>query len=122
MTPLVLVFDDDLVHHPEFLEGVPARFVYRPHADDALEDVAAHAPDVVLMDFSMSAALDGAAAVTLLRSRYGHAELPIVAISSDARMNALMTQVGATTGAVKMSLPSELRGILEAILPPGGER
>ena len=69
--PVVLVFDDDLVRHPEFLGRCSARFIYRPHADDAVAAVAAVAPDLVVMDYSMGADLSGAEAVTGPRAEFG---------------------------------------------------
>ena len=108
--PLVLVFDDDLIAHPEFLGDWAARFVYRPNADRAVEDVREVAPHLVLMDFSMGAALDGVTAVRALRAAF--AELPIIAISSDARKNRVMIEAGAHDGVPKMALPEQLRHVL----------
>lgn len=113
----VLVFDDDLVHRPDFLDGLPADFIYRPHADDALADVERHDPDVVLMDFSMGATLDGVEAVRALRERYPFERLPIIAISSDARMNRFMLTAGATDGIPKMALPERFRELLALVTP-----
>ena len=109
--PLVLIFDDDLVHHPDFLGGLPGRFVYRPHADEAEDDVAAHDPDLVFMDFAMGALRNGVDAVRALRLRWP--ELAIVGISSDARMNRLMLEAGATVAVVKMALPEEFRIVVQ---------
>ena len=108
--PLVLVFDDDLIAHPDFLGNHSARFVYRPNADDAINDVLAIGPDLVLMDFSMGGAHDGAEAVRRLRARF--ATLPIVAISSDSRRNRVMIEAGASDGVPKMALPEQLRQVL----------
>lgn len=114
MTVKVLVFDDDLIAHPSFLGSV-AQFVYRPHADDAITDVLAVRPVLVLMDFSMGTAIDGATAVRTLRARFP--ALPIVGISSDARMNRIMIEAGATDGVPKMALPESLRFVLSLALP-----
>lgn len=112
----VLVFDDDLVSHPSFLGaaagpgGREVELVYRPNADDAIADVLAVGPALVLMDFSMGTSVDGAAAVRTLRARFP--ELPIVGISSDARMNRIMIEAGAIDGVPKMALPENLRFVL----------
>jgi CheY-like chemotaxis protein len=108
--PLVLVFDDDLVVHQDHLAGQPARFVYIAHADHCVAEVATHRPDLVLMDFSMHATLDGAEAVRLLRAAYP--TLPIVGISSDSRMNRLIIEAGAHDGVPKMMLPERFRELL----------
>ena len=109
---VILVFDDDLVHRTGFLGGLPAQFIYRAHADDALRDVDEVEPDVVLMDFSMGHHLSGAQAVALLRSRYPVGELHIVGISSDARCNAQMCRAGADDAIVKREAPTLLRQLL----------
>ncbi|MCB9734390.1 MAG: hypothetical protein H6745_17520 [Deltaproteobacteria bacterium] len=105
MTCRVLVFDDELVVHTDFLAHLDADFVYRANADDAVADVEAVRPDIVLMDFSMNAKRSGADAVQILREHYGYDRLPIVAISSDTRLNRKMCMVGATVGIAKMALP-----------------
>lgn len=106
----MLVFDDDLIAHPDFLGDHAARFVYRPNADNAVDDVRELAPQLVLMDFSMGSAVDGAAAIRALRAEF--TELPIVAISSDARRNRVMIEAGAHDGVPKMALPEQLRHVL----------
>jgi CheY-like chemotaxis protein len=116
---VVLVFDDDLVRHPEFLGRCPARFVYHPHADDALAAVAAVAPDLVLMDYSMGADLSGAEAVAMLRARLEHRDLPICAISSDDRCNEHMVMAGADHAMTKMALPAHLPRLLKSLSPEG---
>ncbi len=108
--PLVLVFDDDLIAHPDFLGAHAARFVYRANADDAVADVLALSPDLVLMDFSMGTPIDGATAVRTLRARFE--DLPIVAISSDSRRNRVMIEAGASDGVPKMALAEQLRHVL----------
>lgn len=113
MKPLILVFDDDLVRHPDFLGALPARFVYRADADHAEEDIAEIEPDLVLMDFSMGAMRDGAMAVQALRLRWSLEELPIIGISSDARMNRRMLEVGATDAVVKMAVPESFGALLQ---------
>jgi CheY-like chemotaxis protein len=114
--PLVLVFDDDLIQHSDFLEGLPARFVFRAHADDCVADIAAVAPDLVLMDFSMQARLNGREALLALRHHHPLGTLRVVAISSDSRMNRLMLEAGADDAIVKMALPERFRELL-ALLP-----
>jgi len=108
--PLVLVFDDDLTVNPDFLGEHAARFVYRAHADNAVNDVLEVAPDLVLMDFSMGTMIDGATAVRHLRARF--TTLPIVAISSDSRRNRVMIEAGANDGVPKMQLIEQLRHVL----------
>lgn len=114
--PTILVFDDDLIDHPDFLARLPARFVYRRSADDALADVAEVRPDAVFMDFSMNARLSGAQATELLRAHHPHGTLPIVAISSDARLNRKMCLLGATEGVTKMALPEQFGHLLRHVL------
>ena len=123
----ILVFDDELVHRPEFLrspiEEVEGRhagavgFVvtFRPHADRAVSEILALAPDVVMTDFHMGPYADGATAVRAIRAHAGVEGLPILAISSDARMNRLMLLAGATQACVKMALPDELPFILPSL-------
>lgn len=114
--PLILVFDDDLVKHRDFLAELPARFVYRAHADRCLEDVADVQPDAVFMDFSMGRDhLTGAQAVARLREVHDHDALTIIAISSDADCNRAMLRVGATEGVVKMILPTQFAALLPLI-------
>lgn len=108
--PLVLVFDDDLVAHPDFLGDHAARFVYRPNADRAVDDVRELAPHLVLMDFSMGSSIDGVAAIRTLREHFS--DLPIIAISSDSRRNRVMIEAGAHDGVPKMALPEQLRQVL----------
>jgi CheY-like chemotaxis protein len=110
--PTILVFDDDLVHHGDLFEALPARVVLRPHADRCLEDVASLVPALVLMDFSMHATLTGQQAVLRLREVHPLGTLTIVAISSDARMNRLMLEAGANDAIVKGALAENIRQIL----------
>lgn len=116
-TPRILVFDDDLVGRPDFLGHLPAEFVYRGNADDAVADVEAVNPDIVFMDFAMGTAIDGVMAVQALRKVFAFDVLPIVAISSDARMNRLMLAAGATEGVPKMALPERFRELLPLVAP-----
>lgn len=115
--PRVLVFDDDLIHHPDFLAGLPIEVVYRPHADACLEDVAAVGPDLVLMDFSMQARLTGHQAVLALREVHPPGTLKIVGISSDSRMNRLMLEAGADEAIVKGALAERFRELLRLLGP-----
>lgn len=119
MTCRVLVFDDDLIAHPDFLGHLDADFVYRADADDAIADVEAVRPDIVLMDFSMNAKRSGAEAVQVLREHYGLDQLPIIAISSDARLNRKMCMLGATIGIVKMALPEAFNQIVVGVCRRG---
>ena len=114
--PLILVFDDDLVNHPDFLGHLPARFVYRANADEALADVAEVRPDCVLMDFSMNARLSGAEATRQLRACYTHEALPIIAISSDTRLNQKIRIAGATDGIAKMALPMQFDHVVRHVI------
>lgn len=110
--PLVLVFDDDLYHHQDFLAGLPAQFIFRPHADDCIADIRAHTPDLVLMDFSMQARMNGRDAIVHLRLVYPLGALRVIGISSDSRMNRLMLEAGADDAIVKMALPERFRELL----------
>ncbi len=116
--PLILVFDDDLVQHQGFFAPLPARFVYRPNADEALADVAGLRPDAVFMDHHMRARLDGVDAVRLLRTEYSLDALPIVAISSDSRCNTRMCVAGANEGVVKMAVPERFAELVAAGVIP----
>jgi CheY-like chemotaxis protein len=116
----ILVFDDDLFGHQDFLAGLPGELVYRPHADDAVAQVRAVAPDVVLMDYSMGAHLTGAQAVSLLRESYQPDELAIIGISSDPLLNARIVLAGADEAVVKMAAPRLLTAMLTRLLPPAG--
>lgn len=117
MSLRILVFDDDLFGHQDFLAGLPGEFVYRPHADDAVAEVRAVAPDVVLMDYSMGARLTGAQAVSLLRESFAADELAIIGISSDPLLNARIVLAGADEAVVKMEAPRLLRGLLARMVP-----
>jgi len=110
--PLILVFDDDLVGRPDYLESLPAEFVYRANADDALADIAAVQPVMVFMDYSMNGTMDGAQAVQVIRKVYPFAQLPIIGISSDVRMNRQMLMVGASDSAPKASLVERFGDLL----------
>ncbi|TNF35044.1 MAG: response regulator transcription factor [Deltaproteobacteria bacterium] len=115
-SPLILVFDDDLIAHQDFLGGLPARFVYRANADDAVSDVAALKPDCVFMDFSMNARLSGAQATERLRAAHAYDALPIVAISSDTRLNRKIVMAGATYSVAKMAIPDYFGHILRYVI------
>lgn len=108
----ILVFDDDLVHHREFLAPLAADFIYRAHADNAVADVLEVKPDVVFMDYSMGRHLRGEDAVKLLREVWDYDALPIIGISSDAHCNKAMCRAGATEGLVKMSVPDRFEEIV----------
>jgi DNA-binding NarL/FixJ family response regulator len=124
----LLVFDDDLVHRPEFLApslaGLSTRLSgevaflsrYRPHADFALSDLRSLAPDMVLMDFHMGPHADGVTAVRAIRAHHPAERLPILAISSEARMNRAMLAAGACEACVKMALPESLPHLLPPLL------
>jgi CheY-like chemotaxis protein len=126
----LLVFDDDLVSHPDFLGAALASLAnrhggslslvasYRPHADAALSEVRALAPDLVLMDYHMGPHADGATAIRALRAHHPPERLPILAISSDAGMNRLMLLAGACEACVKMALPDALPVLLPSLLGP----
>lgn len=117
-SPTILVFDDDLVHHRDLFAALPAEVVLRPHADHCLEDVAHHRPSLVLMDFSMQAALTGHQAVLRLREHHPLGTLTIVGISSDARMNRLMLEAGADDAIVKGALAENIRQLLSWLPSP----
>ena len=110
--PTVLVFDDDLVHHRDLFDALPVDVVLRHHADRCLEDVASVRPELVLMDFSMQAALTGHQAVLRLREHYPLGVLTIIGISSDSRMNRMMLEAGADDAIVKGLLVEDMRQLL----------
>lgn len=120
MTRTLLVFDDDLVHHQDFLAGVgetlSADMTYFAHADDCVAAVAQYQPDAVLMDYSMgSEHLSGAEAVAELRATYPKGTLVVVGISSDAWANSRMGLAGADDGVVKAGGPTRLVAMLTAL-------
>jgi DNA-binding NarL/FixJ family response regulator len=127
-TVRVLVFDDDLVHHPNFLaptfSGLEHRAAgafrieshYRAHADHAIAEVVALTPTLVFMDFQMRGHGDGHLATAALRQRWDHGALPILGISSDARLNRLLLMAGATDSCPKMALPDELPDLFARLL------
>ena len=113
--PRILIFDDDLAHSPDLLEGLDAEFVYRPHADQAVDDVRAVGPDLVLMDFEMGQHRTGAEAVGALREHFPAQTLRIVGISSDPRCNWRMEMAGADETVVKGGLARFLVDLLDAL-------
>lgn len=124
MSRRVLIFDDDLVAHPDFLGPTfaglerrhgPIALRYRAHADEALAEIADFQPDLVLMDFQMGPHLDGGAATRLIRSRHDALALPVVGISSDSRFNRLILQAGANDACPKMALPQQLGALVGAL-------
>jgi CheY-like chemotaxis protein len=83
--PLVLVVDDD----PDILDAIciilesEGYDVARArHGEEALEQVAARRPDVILLDLMMPV-MDGVAFSHALRLRPGGRDVPIVVISAD---------------------------------------
>ena len=123
----ILIFDDDLVGHPEFLSGLSEslgadlELIYRAHADDAVAEAEALRPAAILMDYSMGADhVSGARAVSNLRERFDPSKLPIVGISSDARANELMRMAGANNACVKWVAPTELPRILKPLFGADG--
>lgn len=104
----VVVFDDLLVFRQEDYRVDGLDLVFYADADDAIAVVEREVPEIVLMDFSMSARDTGADAVKRLRTRFSSQQLRIVGISSDATSNARMIHAGADDSVAK----SQLRGYL----------
>lgn len=97
----ILVFDDDLVHHPLFFEGLPAIFRFRGDGREALQEVKTWAPDLVLMDYSMGNGPSGADATSSIRGTFPLGTLPIVGISTSAPCNQEMRRRGADDAVLK---------------------
>jgi two-component system, chemotaxis family, chemotaxis protein CheY len=83
--PLVLVVDDD----PDILDAIcdildaeGYRVSRARHGQEALEQVAAERPDIILLDLMMPV-MDGVAFSQALRLRPGVNDVPIVVISAD---------------------------------------
>ena len=83
--PLVLVVDDD----PDILEAIcdilgteSYRVARAKNGLEALEQVAAERPDVILLDLMMPV-MDGVTFAQALRQRPAAADVPIVIISAD---------------------------------------
>lgn len=102
----VVIFDDELFQRRAAFSVEGATLAFYEHADDAVAVVAAEVPDLVLMDFSMSALRSGADAVAALREVLP--ELPIVAISSSPDSNERMLAAGADDAAPKTHLRAYL--------------
>ena len=101
--------------------GDDLEFVFRAHADHAVDDVRALSPVAVFMDYSMgSAHLSGAQAVANLRAHFDSAALPIVGISSDGIANDRMRLAGADYGVVKVAAPARLATVLPQLLRSTG--
>ena len=144
MTPVlkVLVFDDELSQRPAFYRQAELDLKFYADADDAVRIVAAEHPDVVMMDFTMGAALSGAAAVRRIRERHAAVSAParsatsqtatsrtatdqaarpqpapsplrIVAISSDPAANQHMIAAGADDAIPKSHVRAYLQRLIE---------
>lgn len=118
----ILVFDDDLCHQPDFFGGLPAEFVYRPHADRAVEDVREIEPDLVLMDYAMGRHRTGVEAVSDLRETFPPGDLLIFGISSDEGCNRRMCRAGADDGVLKGAAPALVHQLVRRLVrEEGGE-
>lgn len=139
MTPAlkVLVFDDELSQRPAFYRQAELDLKFYADADDAVRIVAAEHPDVVMMDFTMGAALSGAAAVRRIREKQTGGPAParsasnqtatdktarpqpapsplrIVAISSDPAANQHMLEAGADDAIPKSHVRAYLQRLVE---------
>lgn len=135
MTPVlkVLVFDDELSQRPAFYRQAELDLKFYADADDAVRIVAAEHPDVVMMDFTMGAALSGAAAVRRIREKLARVPAPapsppekaaagphpapsplrIVAISSDPAANQHMLEAGADDSIPKSHVRAYLQRLVE---------
>lgn len=110
--PRILVFDDDLVHHPSFFDGLKANFRFRGHGKDALEEVVDWGPDLVLMDYSMGSGPTGAEATASIRGGFAAGELTIVGISTSGPCNREMLRQGADDAVFKHQAFDWVRGWL----------
>ncbi|MEC9073170.1 MAG: response regulator [Myxococcota bacterium] len=97
----ILVFDDDLVHHPSFFDGLRATFRFRGDGREALEEVQGWDPDLVLMDYSMGSGPSGAEATASIRSAFPLGSLPILGISTSGPCNQEMLRRGADDAVLK---------------------
>ena len=107
----VIVFDDELRARAASYKMPDLTLLCFDHADDAVAIVSAERPDVVMMDFSMHAQLDGVQAVTALK-RLG-LPLRIIAISSDRGRNLELLAAGADDAVPKTHLRGYLHKLLE---------
>jgi len=107
----VIVFDDELRERAALYKMPELTLLCFDHADDAVAIVAAERPDVVLMDYTMHAELDGTQAIAALK-RLG---LPvrIVAISGDRVRNLALVAAGADDAVPKTHLRGYLHKLIE---------
>ena len=107
----VIVFDDELRERAASYKMPDLTLLCFDHADDAVAIVTAERPDVVLMDYTMHAELDGAQAITALK-RLGR-PLRIVAISADRGRNLALLEAGADDAVPKTHLRGYLHKLIE---------
>ena len=93
--PRILVFDDDLVRYPDFFDDVDADVRVVGHGREAVDEVSSFQPDLVLMDYSMGGAPNGAQVTRLLREQRPWGELTILGISTSRACNREILQAGA---------------------------
>jgi CheY-like chemotaxis protein len=107
----VIVFDDELRERAASYKMAELTLLCYDHADDAVAIVAAERPDVVLMDYTMHAQLDGTQAIAALK-RLG-LPLRIVAISADRARNLALLSAGADDAVPKTHIRGYLHKLIE---------
>ncbi len=107
----VIVFDDELRARAASYKMPDLVLMCFDHADDAVAIVKAERPDVVMMDYSMQAQLDGVQAITALKKL--SLPLRIVAISSDRGSNLALLEAGADDAVPKTHLRGYLHKLIE---------
>jgi CheY-like chemotaxis protein len=111
----VIVFDDELRERAASYKLPELTLLCFDHADDAAAIVEAERPDVVLMDYTMHAQLDGAQATALVMDRARRLGLPlrVIAISGDRAHNLALLAAGAVDAVPKTHIRGYLQKLIE---------
>ena len=86
LTPHVLIVEDNLVNRQilrKMLEKLHCRVSIATDGQEAIDQVEAEKPDLILMDCQMPV-MDGFQSTEQIRARYSETELPVVAVSANA--------------------------------------
>lgn len=109
----IVIFDDLVFRDQASYRVAGLELCFYEHADQALDVLRAENPDLVMMDYSMSAARHGDDAVALIRADPRFATLPIVGISADRLANERLLDAGASDAVPKTHLRGYLRRLLD---------